>query len=80
MRDLAIDGKAFDGQTETAIFPGDLPDNGQAMLDGDQGPGDLRFVRFKPPKLEKTADGVTLSLPHIRLDRALEFLFGDKLQ
>jgi predicted YcjX-like family ATPase len=39
----------------------------------------LRFLRFRPPKLERTAEGVTLSLPHIRLDRALEFLLGDKL-
>ena len=25
------------------------------------------------------AEGVTLSLPHIRLDRALQFLIGDRL-
>ncbi|MCB1468322.1 MAG: YcjX family protein, partial [Rhizobiaceae bacterium] len=44
-------------------------------------PGELalRFVRFRPPKLEKSTDGVTLSLPHIRLDRALQFLLGDRL-
>jgi len=36
-------------------------------------------VRFKPPKLERDAAGMTLSLPHIRLDRALEFLLGDRL-
>ena len=41
--------------------------------------GDLRFVRFRPPKLETTAEGLTLSLPHIRLDRALEYLLGDQL-
>ena len=48
---------------------------------GKQASGDpaIRFVRFRPPKLEKTADGVTLSLPHIRLDRALQFLIGDHL-
>ena len=39
----------------------------------------FRFVRFRPPKLERTAEGVTLSLPHIRLDRALQFLIGDRL-
>ncbi|RUU45222.1 YcjX family protein, partial [Mesorhizobium sp. M2C.T.Ca.TU.002.02.1.1] len=39
----------------------------------------VRFVRFPPPKLERTAEGVTLSLPHIRLDRALQFLIGDHL-
>ena len=42
-------------------------------------PTPLRFVRFRPPKLERTAEGLTLSLPHIRLDRALEFLIGDRL-
>jgi predicted YcjX-like family ATPase len=36
-------------------------------------------VRFRPPKIERTADGVSLSLPHIRLDRALQFLIGDEL-
>ena len=45
----------------------------------DAAPTDVRFVRFRPPKLERTAEGLTLSLPHIRLDRALEFLLGDKL-
>jgi uncharacterized protein len=39
----------------------------------------LRFLRFQPPRLERTPEGVTLSLPHIRLDQALEFLIGDKL-
>jgi uncharacterized protein len=39
----------------------------------------IRFVRFRPPKIERTAEGVTLSLPHIRLDRALQFLIGDRL-
>ncbi|WP_181702318.1 YcjX family protein [Chthonobacter albigriseus] len=40
---------------------------------------DMRFLRFRPPRLETTAEGVTLSLPHIRLDRALDFLIGDRL-
>lgn len=40
---------------------------------------DLRFLRFRPPQLETTAEGTTLSLPHIRLDRALDFLIGDRL-
>jgi predicted YcjX-like family ATPase len=69
----AVDGRTFDGQTEVALFPGDLP----AELSDK--PTDVRFVRFRPPKLERTAEGLTLSLPHIRLDRALEFLLGDKL-
>jgi predicted YcjX-like family ATPase len=68
-----VDGRTFDGQAEVALFPGDLPDDITAA------PADVRFVRFRPPKLERTAEGLTLSLPHIRLDRALEFLLGDKL-
>ncbi|MEL6751931.1 MAG: YcjX family protein [Pseudomonadota bacterium] len=75
-----IDGQTFDGSTKTAVFPGDLPDSAGAVLDAERAAGDLNFVRFRPPKLEKTAEGVTLSLPHIRLDRALEFLLGDKLK
>ena len=39
----------------------------------------IRFVRFRPPRLERDADGLKLSLPHIRLDRALQFLVGDHL-
>ena len=39
----------------------------------------IRFVRFRPPRLESDADGLKLSLPHIRLDRALQFLIGDRL-
>ena len=77
-----IGGETFDGETETAIFPGDLPADADAALTGENGDGDdeaIRFVRFRPPKLERTAEGITLSLPHIRLDRALQFLLGDRL-
>ncbi|MDG4875522.1 YcjX family protein [Mesorhizobium sp. WSM4935] len=79
-----INGETFDGKTETAIFPGDLPEKVDAVFDTSGSPPDstepaIRFVRFRPPKLERTAEGVTLSLPHIRLDRALQFLIGDHL-
>ncbi|UUP15748.1 YcjX family protein [Nitratireductor thuwali] len=77
-----IGGETFDGETETAIFPGDLPDAPTALFrKGSQAAAEpeLRFVRFRPPKLERTAEGLTLSLPHIRLDRALQFLLGDQL-
>lgn len=72
-----IGGEIFDGLTETAVFPGDLPAKAQDVFTGGAAP--IRFVRFRPPRLERTADGVRLSLPHIRLDRALEFLAGDRL-
>ena len=74
-----IGGETFDGKTETAVFPGDLPDDPSELLRSGGKPPDLRFVRFQPPKLETTAEGLQLSLPHIRLDRALQFLIGDKL-
>ena len=73
-----IAGETFDGETETAIFPGDLPLKPDSVFGG-EARIPIRFIRFRPPKLERNADGVTLSLPHIRLDRALQFLLGDHL-
>jgi predicted YcjX-like family ATPase len=40
---------------------------------------DFRFLRFRPPLLAREG-GEEPALPHIRLDRALQFLIGDKLQ
>lgn len=80
-----IDGEIQDGETEVAAFPGDLPadpdslfDNNSVSTSGD-GSDTWRFLRFRPPELQKTAEGLTLSLPHIRLDKALQFLLGDRL-
>ena len=39
---------------------------------------DYRFLRFRPPLLEP-GPGDVAALPHIRLDRALQFLLGDRL-
>lgn len=75
-----IDGETLDGKTRKAVFPGDLPTDPRQLLKTDQTGGMLQFVRFRPPNLEKTSEGITLSLPHIRLDRAMEFLLGDKLR
>jgi predicted YcjX-like family ATPase len=76
----------FDGNGETAIFPGDLPEKPETVFEhsdasheGGKHQPPVRFVRFRPPKIERTAEGVSLSLPHIRLDRALQFLIGDRL-
>ncbi len=60
----------FDGNAEAAIFPGDLPANPQAALQG-LSAGALNFVKFRPPLI------ATETFPHIRLDRAVEFLIGD---
>ncbi|MEO1067122.1 MAG: YcjX family protein, partial [Pseudomonadota bacterium] len=63
-----IDGEAFDGETEKAIYPGSLDINFKTVFKDDAGDTpDLQFVRFRPPTLETTDDGLTLSLPHIRL-------------
>jgi uncharacterized protein len=80
-----IAGQTFDGETKTAVFPGDLPAKPDSIFEAldrkkhGEPVTDINFVRFRPPQLERTAEGITLSLPHIRLDRALEFLFGDDL-
>ena len=110
-----VDGDDFDGKTEIAMFPGDLPKDPELFFkdvesdsEGEDPQAEsededvesiskrrhrvapkkdvnaenlspVRFVRFRPPKLERSADGMRLTLPHIRLDRALQFLIGDRL-
>jgi predicted YcjX-like family ATPase len=72
-------GETFNGTSEAAIFPGDLPDDPAAALDGSL-EGELRFVRFRPPLVQhEGAASAVATFPHIRLDRALEFLIGDRL-
>ena len=80
-----IDGEVFDGKRRTAIFPGDLPERTDIYF---RPPGSvptlpplphINIVRFRPPEIEETGGGLKLSLPHIRLDRALQFLLGDRL-
>jgi uncharacterized protein len=74
-----IGDEVFDGEAEAAIFPGELPERPEAVLEGAVPPGSLRFPRFRPPRLAPDAAGRPTRLPHIRLDRALEFLVGDRL-
>ena len=80
-----IGGERFDGIRKTAIFPGDLPENPESLFAaiefnaGDVHLPDVNVVRFRPPQLEETGGGIKLSVPHIRLDRAMQFLFGDRL-
>ena len=78
-----IDGERFDGKRRTAVFPGDLPKDPETLFDSAGHvsllkPGDFTAVRFRPPELGSSA-GLELTLPHIRLDRAIEFLIGDRL-
>jgi len=66
-----------------------LPDDPNELFSGDKKGfrglattssknADFRFLRVRPPVLELTENGVA-ALPHIRLDRALQFLIGDRL-
>jgi predicted YcjX-like family ATPase len=79
-----IDGEklgatVYDGKTEIALFPGDLPDDPESVFEDDK-PVKLNFLRFMPPqKLDRNAEGAFV-LPHIRFDRALDFLIGDWLK
>jgi predicted YcjX-like family ATPase len=81
--------EVFDGKAEVATFPGDLPDDPEQLF-GSEGAfrglssatndkTDFRFLRFRPPQLEREGTEEP-ALPHIRLDRALQFLIGDRLQ
>jgi predicted YcjX-like family ATPase len=82
-------GETFDGETEVATFPGDLPADPDTLFSGDNAfrglsssnaeKADFRFLRFRPPQLEREG-AEEPALPHIRLDRALQFLIGDRLQ
>jgi predicted YcjX-like family ATPase len=87
-----INGEIFDGEKKTAIFPGDLPENPDILFEvletasrsrvataAEPLMPELNFVRFRPPHLEETRGGLKLSVPHIRLDRAMQFLLGDRL-
>ena len=79
-----IGGEVFDGETQTAIFPGDLPDNPGELFDGENSGNSthepqLEFVRFRPPVVMPDKDGVLIKLPHIRLDKAMQFLLADQL-
>jgi predicted YcjX-like family ATPase len=69
----------FDGVREVALFPGDLPDDPTAVLSG-KAPFTATFPRFRPPRLLPVQkNGEVPAPPHIRLDRALDFLIGDWL-
>ncbi|MEM8646868.1 MAG: YcjX family protein [Pseudomonadota bacterium] len=73
----ASDGESFDGKSEMAMFPGDLPaDPKEALSAGSK--GDLQFLKLRPPLLDAEGAGQSPSFPHIRLDRTLNFLLGDR--
>ena len=74
--------RAGDGK-EVALFPGALPEDPGALLSASGGEvtewtGGASFARpsLAPPRWAATREGP----PHIRLDRAIDFLIGDKLE
>jgi predicted YcjX-like family ATPase len=77
-----VRGTLLDSGKEAAFYPGDLPqDPAQLLTPARQGAKkwleqDYQVMRFAPSVLNlRPGDGP----PHIRLDRAAEFLIGDRL-
>lgn len=84
-----IGDDVFDGTKQVGIFPGDLPEDPVEIFSlaskqqSGQTEGDeelLRFARFGPPKIGRNAMGHADPIPYIRLDRAINFLIGDRLE
>ncbi len=77
-----VRGLLLDTGKQAAFYPGDLPDDPNALLVPARAgatswlDGDYSVMRFAPSPLKlRPGDGP----PHIRLDRAAEFLIGDRL-
>ena len=75
-----VNGRVFDGTAEIGLFPGDLPENPAEVFEAARDEYGVTTMRFRPGRVERANSGVTLSLPHIRLDRVLQYLVGDRLQ
>ena len=76
-----VRGRLLDTGREAALHPGELPEDPAWLLDpardGTAWLQDYSVMRFAPAPLTlKPGDGP----PHIRLDRAAEFLIGDALR
>jgi predicted YcjX-like family ATPase len=77
-----VRGTALDSGKQAAFYAGELPDDPQALLSPAREGGDkwlnsdYQAMSFAPARLAlKPGDGP----PHIRLDRAAQFLLGDRL-
>lgn len=77
-----VRGQLLDGGKAAAFYPGELPEDPTRLLsparDGAQKwlDADYQIMRFAPAELSlKPHEGP----PHIRLDKAAEFLIGDRL-
>jgi predicted YcjX-like family ATPase len=78
-----VRGTLLDSGKPAALYPGDLPrDPSQLISAAREGAtewlnADYQIMNFAPAQLSL---GPGEGPPHIRLDRAAEFLFGDKLR
>ena len=77
-----VRGSLLDSGKQAAFYPGELPDDPQKLLGparegaADWLDADYQIMRFAPAALSlKPGEGP----PHIRLDKAAQFLIGDKL-
>jgi predicted YcjX-like family ATPase len=77
-----VRGRLLDTGREAAFYPGELPETPSRLLDPARGgaeswlDADYQIMNFAPAPLSlKPGEGP----PHIRLDRAAEFLIGDRL-
>ncbi|WP_425038215.1 YcjX family protein [Primorskyibacter sp. S187A] len=77
-----VRGKLLDTGRQAAFYPGELPEDPNALLaparDGAEAwlDGDYQVMNFAPAPLTlRPGEGP----PHIRLDRAAQFLIGDRL-
>ncbi|MEM6325013.1 MAG: YcjX family protein [Pseudomonadota bacterium] len=77
-----VAGTLLEDGRRAAFYPGDLPDDPQRLLvparDGAEAwlDADYKVMNFAPAEVTlKPGEGP----PHIRLDRALQFLIGDRL-
>ena len=69
-------GRLLETGKEAQLFPGEPPRSMAELAAGDWTLEDFEAVSFAPPKLEpREGEGP----PHLRLDKALEFLIGDRL-
>ena len=77
-----IGSRTFDGTEEYGIFPGDLPkepDELEAYFENQPDDNQIKVIRFRPPDVPRSGTELPVALPHIRLDRALNFLLGDRM-
>ena len=77
-----VRGRLLEDGRQAALHPGDLPEDASALMaparEGAKAwlDGDFDVMRFAPAAMSlRNGEGP----PHIRLDRAAEFLIGDRL-